>query len=238
MANAILSIVAIAGGLLALGALLGMADRENFRPRWLIIAAGLVVLNDGLLTNFWGAVPHAIVGDWNWQGKLLATAGSLAIASLPMFGWRKVGITLHQGEEKRGPTYGVIAAAFVFFVGIAFAFPNDPVTAETVAFQATMPGIEEELFYRGILLLALNEAFRGRVRILGIDAGYSVLLLTILFGMGHAFSIGDSGVSFDPLTFAITAIPSLILIWVRERTGSIIWPIILHNVANTLPLVL
>ena len=50
---------------------------------------------------------------------------------------------------------------------IALIFPGNPASGEDIAFQLTMPGLEEELFYRGILLFALDQAFTGRRRFLG-----------------------------------------------------------------------
>ncbi len=36
------------------------------------------------------------------------------------------------------------------------------------------------------------------------------------------------------MTFAITGIPSLLLVWLRERTGSLLLPVVLHNYANVI----
>ena len=34
------------------------------------------------------------------------------------------------------------------------------------------------------------------------------------------------------MIFAMTGVPSLILLWLREQTGSVVMPILAHNVAN------
>lgn len=100
-----------------------------------------------------------------------------------------------------------------------------------------MPGLEEELFYRGILLFALDQAFRGRKRLLGVDWGWGAVLSCMLFGMTHAFGYSDGTFSFDAITMALTAIPSFIAVWVRLRTGSLLLPVLLHNLGNTLSLI-
>ena len=83
--------------LLLTGSVLGLANRENFAPRWLLVAALIFALNDALLTRGFGTLPDLLpAADRNWQGKLLALAATLAIASLPAFGWRRVGLTLRQ----------------------------------------------------------------------------------------------------------------------------------------------
>ncbi len=34
------------------------------------------------------------------------------------------------------------------------------------------------------------------------------------------------------MTFAMTGVPALLLLWLRERTGSLLMPVIGHNIAN------
>lgn len=151
--NGLIGLAGILVLLLLVGGFLGLLDRKRFAPRWLLIAALLVAINDALLTRFYGTMPDLLAdSDWNWQGKLLALAATLAIATLPIFGWRRVGLTLAQAPGSLKAALPVLVLYCAFFVAIAVAFPSDPATAEDVAFQLTMPGLEEEAFYRGVLL--------------------------------------------------------------------------------------
>ncbi len=239
MPDPVLFILAVVAMLVIAGFVLGLTDRGGFSPRWLFVAAGLVVINDALLTNFYGALPYLFgASDWNWQGKLLALAATLAIASHPAFGWRRSGLTLKQNAGSLRAAVPVAALYCLFFLALAFSFPNEPASGETLAFQLSMPGLEEEPLYRGILLLALNEAFRGRIRLLGIDWGWGALLSCTLFGLAHAlsYSAGD-GFRFDAITMALTAIPSFLAVWLRERTGSLLLPVAVHNFGNAIMLV-
>ena len=198
--------------------------------RWLCAAAALVVLNDALLTRLYHLAPNLIPGHWNWQGKILALAATLAIASLPAFGWQASGLTLRQTDLK-APL--IVAALYaLLFVGLALASPNEPSTLETRTFQLSMPGLEEEAFYRGILLLALDRAFAGRVRALGVDWGWGAALSCALFGLAHALDVSHGEVGFEPLVFALTAGPALIAVWIRLRTGSVVMPVLMHNFGN------
>ena len=224
--------------LLFLGAALGLADRRNFSARWLAIAALLVAINDVLLTRCYGLLPDLVGGAWNWQGKLMALAATIAIAAFPAFGFRRVGLTLSHEPGSLKAAAPVAAAYCAFFVVIGLLFPADQGSAEDIAFQLTMPGLEEELFYRGILLFALDQAFRGRKRLLGVDWGWGAVLSCLLFGMTHAFGYSDGSFSFDPVTMALTGIPSFIAVWLRLRTGSLLIPMVLHNFGNALSLIL
>jgi membrane protease YdiL (CAAX protease family) len=222
--------------LLLLGGLLGSFDRQRFVPRWLMIAALLVAINDAFLTYAYGTVPDVIGGAWNWQGKLLALGATFAIAALPGFGWRRCGFALSQEPGSMKTALPVAALYCAFFVTIAIAFPGGKAHPEEVAFQLTMPGFEEEPFYRGILLFALDQAFTGRKRFLGVDWGLGSVLSCFLFGMAHAFGYSDGHFSFDATTMALTALPSFIAVWLRLRTGSVLLPIILHNFGNSISL--
>jgi membrane protease YdiL (CAAX protease family) len=214
---------------------MGLSDRERFAPRWLLIAALLVALNDALLTRFYGLLPNLLDGNWNWQGKLLALAGSLTVALLPLFAWRRVGLTLAQAPGSLRAALPLVLVYCAFFVAVGLAFPDEgSASAEDIAFQLTLPGLEEEIFYRGILLFALYKAFAGRVRFVGVDWGWGALLSSILFGMTHAFGFSDGQFSFDALYMALTAFPALIAVWVRLRTGSLLLPVLMHNFGNTI----
>ena len=231
--NGLIALAGILALLLVLGTALGFADRRNFSPRWLLVAALLVALNDALLTRFYGLLPDMIAGEWNWQGKLAALIATVAIAALPVFGFRRVGFTLSQVPGSVRASLPIAAAYCGFFILIAMMFPGEKANAEDVAFQLTMPGLEEEPFYRGILLFALDQAFRGKRRFLGVDWGWGAVLSCFLFGMAHAFGYSDGGFSFEPVTMALTSVPAFIAVWLRLRTGSLLLPILLHNFGNS-----
>lgn len=233
--NGLISLGGTLALFLALGAVFGLVDRKNFSPRWLLAAALLVAINDALLTRLYGVMPDLLPGsDWAWQGKLLALAATLAIAALPAFGWHSTGITLAQAPGSLKSMLPFTLAYCALFVIFALAFPTEPFSAEALAFQLTVPGIEEELFFRGLLLLALDRAFTGRVRAVGVDWGGGAVLSCWLFGMVHAFGYSRGAFSFDPLTMALTALPSLIAVWIRYRSGSLLLPVIMHNFGNSI----
>ncbi|MCW3797830.1 CPBP family intramembrane metalloprotease [Sphingomonas sp. BN140010] len=225
------------GLLLVAGAVIGLAQRRNFDVRWLLIAALLVAVNDLLLTRGYGLLPKLVpAATRNWQGQILALGATLVLASLPAFGWRRVGLTIKQRGGSLRAAVPVALLYCAFFLGIALVFGGDTSTPEDVAFQLTMPGFQEEPFYRGILLFALDRAFTARVRLLGVDWGWGAVLSCLLFGLAHAFGYGDGAFSFDPMVMALTAMPSFIAVWLRYRTGSLLLPVLLHNFGNSISL--
>ncbi|WP_439486315.1 CPBP family intramembrane glutamic endopeptidase, BDIM_20840 family [Blastomonas fulva] len=230
--NGLISLAGPLALLLGLGMALGLADRRNFSLRWLAVAALLVAINDVLLTRCYGLLPDVIGGEWNWQGKIAAFAATIMIAALPAFGFRRTGLTLAQVPGSLKASVSVAVAYCAIFIVIGLLFPDEKASAEDIAFQLTMPGLEEEPFYRGTLLFALDQAFRRRKQLLGVDWGWGAVLSCLLFGMAHAFGYSDGSFSFDAITMALTGVPSGIAIWLRLRTGSLLLPILLHNFGN------
>lgn len=221
------AVVAILGGLAA------RLPGIRLRPGWLLAALLLMLLRDALVLRGYGLVPNLVPGAWAWTGKLVATAGLLLVAALPWFGLRRCGVTLAQaqaqGARAAWQVFAVLATAI--FV-LAWMLGDGAADPDTIAFQWTMPGIEEELFYRGLLLLALNQALDGARRGPFAGIGWGGVLSSVAFGLGHALFWRDGGLSFDPLAMVLTGGPALLLVWFRARTGSLLLPVLAHNVAN------
>ena len=237
--NSLISIVAIVGLLLFVGTVLGGIERGGFKLRWLLIAAALLALNDFMLVRGYGLFPSILPhANWNWQGKALALVSTLIVASSPAFGWRRVGFTVSQRGEGQVAIASVVTVVLVLLVILALILPNEPLDPETAAFQMTLPGLEEEAFYSGILLYALNQAFPARVHFLGIEWGWGVLLTAGLFGLAHAFRFSGGAFHFDGAAMLWTAGPATIAYWLRLRTGSILLPVVLHNFGNSIGLLL
>jgi hypothetical protein len=235
--DGVIGISGVLAILLIAGAMVALVQRGGVSMRWLGVAAGLVLLNDVLLTNVYGLLPNILPGsDFNWQGKLLALGATLAVASSPAFGWRESGLTFRQAPGSL-PSAALVATAYAaVFLGLAFAFPNDQATGESIAFQLTMPGFEEEPFYRGVLLMALGRAFTARQRLLGVDWSWGAAVSCALFGLAHAFGFSDGDFEFDPMIMLLTAGPSFLAVWLALRTHSVLIPILLHNFGNAIML--
>ena len=218
------------GGLAAAGLIKG-----RVRWGWLIAALLLMAVYDAVLTRGYGHVPLLFgSSSWNWEGKALAVLLSLVVASLPVIGWRRTGLTLKQ--DRRGLPGALMLSGLLaaLFLGLALYFPGQGFDLGSLAFQLTMPGLDEEIFYRGVLLLMLNEAFGKPVRILGAWMGWGAVLSSLAFGLTHALGYSGGGFTFEPLLMASTGGAALLLVWLREKTGSVLLPILLHNYGNAI----
>jgi len=235
MPDAIIALGGWLGVTAAVGLMAALALRGKVEWGWFAAALLLMVAYDALLTRGYGHIPlHVWPSDWNWAGKAMALALSLAVVLA--LGPRRVGLTLKQDPKGLPGALALSAALVAVFLGLALFFPGQGTDPDTLAFQLTMPGLDEELFYRGVLLLMLNEAFRGPLNILGAPMGWGALISSVAFGLAHALGYSEGGFTFDAMTLLLTGGPALLLVWLREKTGSLLLPVVLHNFANSISL--
>ena len=203
----------------------------------LLLLVGLFVLEHAAL----GAPAPGFLTDlsFNWSGKLVALAvGLLTITLWDRLSFAGVGVTARTLPGSRRPVAIVVAGLLMAEVGLLVLFASGSgrsAGAEFFAYQATMPGLEEELWYRGIFLVLLNGAF-GRPRtVAGARVGWGIVLQALLFGLVHGLVIGkDGGVIINLAAVTVTGGFGLLLGWLRARSGSLVPCVVLHNLANML----
>lgn len=232
------------GLFIAMGAIAALSGRGRIDLRWFVLALALFNIGVALVLDFFGfndplyrlaGVDPAAV-DWNWAGKLCALTLWLAIAATPLVEREPAGLTLRQAE---GWKLGWIVFAILVALNIVVALLIDtpPFDGEAIAYRALMPGLEEELLYRGLLLYALIRTFGEGPRLIGVNFGWAALIASILFGLIHSL-FWSGGVVFMAGAFIETFLLGLLMMWLRLRTGSVIAPILLHSALTTTPLVI
>jgi hypothetical protein len=180
------------------------------------------------------AIPLLAGLQWNWVGKICATIAPLAFLTIPGGpGTKEAGITLQQKTGSIGPALIAIALLCAFSWGVEI-WANDGTDTglKRLAFQAIMPGISEELFFRGILLALLMRAFDERWSLFQSPVGPAAAIVTFIFAAGHGFTFADGQFHFSALIFFVTGTLGFGLLWIRQRTGSILLPILAHNLIN------
>lgn len=174
-------------------------------------------------------------GTLNWTGKSLATGYSMlavwqllraspeiaGLFALPRAGLRRISL---------------IALGMYALLGLALAFADsgsgDP--REAALFQLTMPSISEELLFRVIILtLFAGAVVGGSAARLPERFGRAALASSLMFGLIHGLLFSPStGLLFQPLPIAATALIGASFAWLTIRSGSI-WPaVIAHSIIN------
>jgi membrane protease YdiL (CAAX protease family) len=99
----------------------------------------------------------------------------------------------------------------------------ESVPAAAWLFVATMPGLAEEIAFRGVLLAAAERAAPMARTIAGVRLSLGAALLTAAFVFLHGFGVGT----------IVSVLPgALLYLWLRLRTGSVLVPIVAHNLWN------
>jgi membrane protease YdiL (CAAX protease family) len=215
-------------------ALLVLLPSRQFDRRIAIGSAVLCALYvglDDLLTGLPTVVTSlGVIGDkWNWMGKLLSLVLAVTTLLALQLSPETVGLTFRQRHLKIGLIAVVLFIAWGICLGLLFK-PGDPST-ETLAFQATMPGLAEEIIYRGILPALLLGLLNSRGPVEGIP--WTVIIATsLLFGAWHGLRYSDGAFSFELLAALFPTLGSIAGGWLRFKTGSLVMPILGHNFAN------
>lgn len=209
------------------------SGRDPARRAWALAATATLALFLALRV-----LPQVVPGErwigdaWDWSGPLLGLAGVLVVASLLVrkgqFDWRDIGITL---EQKRGSlptaiglTTATLGIHYLLMSLSSFRLPGVPL--ETWLYQATLPGLVEETVFRGVLLALAERAVAARHAcwdVMGARIGWGGLLVTLAFLALHGISLGT----------VLGVLPAALLyLWLRQRTGSLLLPIVAHNLWN------
>ncbi|MDE3115658.1 MAG: CPBP family intramembrane metalloprotease [Pseudomonadota bacterium] len=188
------------------------------------------------------AYPHLVpvLGkNWNWTGKLvsIATTAVMMVLLLAYGGFRArdLGLTFGQAPDTgRAILFGIVP--FLILVGcLAWQMsPHSPwPDQETLAYQASLPGLDEEFFFRGVLLAIFDRMFPAKRTVLGARMGYGALAISITFGVGHAVLLDKAlHPHFYVVEGLFAGITGLMLVWIRARTQSLVLPVLTHNAVN------
>jgi membrane protease YdiL (CAAX protease family) len=119
----------------------------------------------------------------------------------------------------------------LFWLMIGPAVPS----VEDHVFQLTLPGLSEELMFRGLLLALVDRAAPPRLKVLGAQMGWGAMATSVLFSAVHAVNLAsDWTMTINWMAGLLPLLGGFAFAWLRARTGSLVWPIVLHNAANEL----
>jgi len=172
---------------------------------------------------------------WGWQESLLSSTWPfLLVAVVPAISLVSIGVTsrLHLGWLKPSIVALLVAVCVpaVFFIVGA----RKKLDREGWVFLLIMPGLAEELVFRGVYQSLLNRAFGKPWRFANADFGWGLFVTAILFACSNGLIAVDP--QLHPRIVPSAAIAPIMLSfvsgWVRERTNSV-WPSVFgHNLSN------
>jgi len=152
---------------------------------------------------------------------------------LPSVSYRSAGVIWAQNKGSLKPV--IITGGIVLLVttGSAMLVATTPnIALENLLFQATMPGLDEELFMRGLVLLLFHQAFGKGLVVWGAQTGWGLWLAVTIFSLLHGITLQSGELAVNLWAILGTGFMGFVLTWMREITGSLVAPILFHNVSN------
>ena len=193
--------------------------------RWLLISLVYFTLYS-LLLEYVAAVPDPFGGHLNWFGKLLSCGFSLSWVVIFRLSAREVGLSVPATSAAESVP-GIAAVLVLAIVTAGFFARGAWPRPETWLFQASMPGLDEELAFRGLEFACLLRAFAPGTGLL-----FASIATTLMFSLGHGLSYGPGGIHLNAFEALYTLAMGSLLIYLRVRSHSLLVPIIAHNLAN------
>jgi uncharacterized protein len=125
----------------------------------------------------------------------------------------------------------VQASLILYF---AMTKSTDTFHVETILYQSTMPGMSEEVIFRGILLTLLNQAFvNPKWTFANVTFGWAAIITSILFGLTHGVYFDNNyHIHFDLLAILRTTFDGFLFALLVEKTKSLVPSILFHNILN------
>lgn len=171
----------------------------------------------------YGVPLHGLTDGRTWRafGKGALAALGVAAVVFPLFA-----AAFWAWSELLPHLPGGLARALAPYAGaprLAFRLPDGLPTLVLV--QLLVVALPEEMFYRGFVQTAWARSAPERgVTVLGARLGAGFVRTQVLFALGHL-------VVLQPWRLG-TFFPGLLFGWLRERTGSVAAPVVLHALSN------
>jgi hypothetical protein len=172
-----------------------------------------------------------------WSGKLYSIVCMVILLYLTrkMLRTEDVGLTFRQNPGSVLPacTVALLLEAWALIVGVSS--PKGKLDFPTLAYLAFMPGLNEELIYRGILLAILFKIFPENLNLLGAPFGWGIIVTSLLFGLLHGFWLDNNlAVHIEVIALRNATISGLVFAWLKARTGSLVMPVMAHSLEDFL----
>ncbi len=175
------------------------------------------------------SVPLAFVNYTRWNGALIMAVVEIAV--LLAVAWML----------RRKPTRQdrIVLAGGVVVLGLSSVTQKATLGngVSAFVFYLLFLGLGEELLFRGYIQSRLNEAFGRPFRFYGVCWGWGTIIMALLFGLMHFLNTASviKG-TWQPMPWWAfwTFFAGLVSAFVREKTGSIAAPTILHGLPQAI----
>lgn len=178
-----------------------------------------------------GYIPIALIGDNHktlWGALIMS---GVQVAVLFLLGW------ILERKPTRNES-AIIAGALLLlaFSNLTQRAPLDNPLSGFI-YYLLFVGFGEELLFRGYIQSRLNEAWGRPFQFYGVPWGWGLIITSVIFGLMHVINIGslvNGNWQLAPWWGLWTFFGGLVLGFVREKSGSIVAPSILHGLPQAI----
>jgi uncharacterized protein len=175
------------------------------------------------------AILRAFLNYRQWHGALLLgviQAGLLFVLA-----------RILKGKPTRSDSGVMAGVALIWLAGDPVSMAAAAPAVSTFVFYLFFVGVGEELLFRGYIQSRLNHSFGRPYRFYGVPWGAGAVIAAALFGLMHVLNLGSvlTG-AWEPAWWwgVWTFISGLVYALVREKTGSIVAPAVLHGLPQAI----
>lgn len=216
------------------------APRSRLRATLAVLGVWLALffLNETQPWNPAARWVHSLF-EWNYFGHTFYILVPLAIIIAARERPQDYGLTLASWRANLAWGGGVAGAFTLPYVAAHLAgwvrLDTEHAALQTLVFQLIMAGLGEEVLYRGWFQTRLNRGWGRPWSLVGVRFGVGLIITSCLFGLIHVLN------PFSPLRGifildwgwgAATLHVGLMLGILRERTGSVLAPAIVHGLVG------
>jgi len=211
--------------------------KVNLKYLGIFFAIFLIYYNIIWLTPDFLYSNAGLVLHWNWPSKVFGISFGVLVATIYIkkvegVELKSIGLTFKQNSNSITKSLVLLfILAVILNIGKTFYFPFGEI--ETLLYQATMPGFDEELMFRAILLFVLARAVvSSEFSLAGAKLNWACIFISVLFGLIHGLKYSNGAFGVSVFTILATGLLGFCFVWSRQLSGSIVLPIIIHNCLN------
>lgn len=170
------------------------------------------------------SVSLAFIDHTAWDGALILVPTELALLFAVGF--------LLRSKPTLGDSNVLVAVPLIGLAGGLAAKPTIGNAFSPLLFYVFFLGLGEELLFRGYIQSRLNMAFGRPVTLFGVPWGCGAVIAAALYGLMHVINLGSLIAGqwhLAPWWGLWTFAAGLVGAFVREMSGSIVAPTILHG---------
>lgn len=179
--------------------------------------------------------------NWNFSGKIFSIFFSILFFLLFLRKKTTNNFVKFSKGQKIGRSLIIVFIILILFAvldGLLFGSPQN-IDNEKLIYQLVLPGIDEELAYRGILLGLFSYILIYEIKVYSFKINPSILITAILFGLIHGLKVTENlELSFNVFITCKTFIYGFFWGWLTVETKSVLIPIFFHNYSNVIPMLI